>query len=290
MDPREPHEIDDAEVEGVPAARRRVGRVLALLAVAGRATESGELQVCDAESGTPLASMVVQDGRLHLVRGAGDDGAVHDLLRRWSPPTLDVLRTAVYAARTGGRPLEAVLADAGGRHLEVVRAALEQVLCRQLLELAGRTLGRRLVMPFKPLEKARGVGLAFSPEALYRRVVTHALPAPAGPAVAHYERVRDLAEVAMLVWVDRDAQATPLPLRFQGFEGMALSEIARIARSVGPLARPPSLVVQGIEPRTMVLAHDGGTWLCRVAGDTACLTRHAGAQAETLLEGQGGPA
>lgn len=288
MEPQEPHDVDPNDDAGGLDVRRRVHRVLALLSVASRAQESGELEVRDAEGEQRVASMVVQDGRLYLVRGAGDDGAIHDILRRWSPGTLDVLRTGVYAARTDGRPLEAILAEAGGRHLEVVRAALEQVLCRQLLDLAARTAGRRLLMPFRPLAKARGIGLAFDPAALYRRIVAKALPEPSGPAVAHYERVRDLADLALLAWLDPSSGIAALPLKFQGFEGMGLSGVKRIARSISDLARPPSLLVQGIEPESTVLGDEDGTWLCLVAGQTVCLSRHAGARAESVLDGAGG--
>jgi hypothetical protein len=227
--------------------------VAELLARAER-TEGTELLAFGTTESDRLGELLVSHGQVCLVSLATGQPTLGARLSRRHPETAVLVRNAVAAARTEGRPISGVLADLGGADSERIREALLEQIAEGLCEL-GRAAPEGL---FESRLSASSRHLAsvlagFSARAVYFRTMPLLFSPTTDAASRCFEKLAPRAgKAALCARVD----GCVLPVRATGIELPSVASILRFGRDIEQMARPPVLLAAEVEPSLMMIGSD----------------------------------
>jgi len=225
-------------------------------------------------SGLSAGALVMDGGRICLVRAAGARSRLGERLAEAEPGLRRKVANAVERAQRWGQPLGETLIGEGVP-LETVRHALRSQAVEGLLALVSRLGGAgEMEVRVQPLAGKFDPRLTFSVQEIYAQALDALQPKLGAP----WEIGREFSpELELVVALEDEGGGSWVPRRMAASPEVTLDAVIAAWRMATTFARPPALAAAGVQPT--VIAVGSPSWGCLIVTDGPTCVLMVGASA-----------
>jgi hypothetical protein len=222
-------------------------------------TEGTELLAFGTSAADRLGELLISHGQVCLVALLTGQISLGARLAQRCPETAALVRTAVAAARSEGRPISGVLAELGATDSERIREALLDQIAEGLCELGRAAPEGLFESSLSASTRHLSTVLAgFAPETVYWHTLPLLFHPPEDAASLCFQELAESAGAAALC---ARSDGSVLPIHASGFALGGVASILKLGRDIEQMARPPALLAAGVQPSLMMLSSAGDSVL-----------------------------